>query len=58
MFIQIDLYDARTGETMPSTENIIRTGESFGVRDEVDDNDDDDTDAVDGGSGDTGDADG
>ena len=32
VFIQIDLYDARTGQTTPSTENIIRTGESFGVR--------------------------
>ncbi|KAL8614212.1 hypothetical protein ACOMHN_026429 [Nucella lapillus] len=30
VFIQIDLYDPRTGQTTPSTENIIRTGDSFG----------------------------
>ncbi|XP_076471684.1 uncharacterized protein LOC143301349 [Babylonia areolata] len=30
VFIQIDLKDARTGQSTPSTENIIRTGESFG----------------------------
>ncbi|KAK7473624.1 hypothetical protein BaRGS_00035102 [Batillaria attramentaria] len=30
VFIQIDLVDAKTGEVTPSTENIIRSGESFG----------------------------
>ncbi|XP_070199907.1 cyclic nucleotide-binding domain-containing protein 2-like [Littorina saxatilis] len=30
VFIQIDVYDEKTEQTVPSTENIIRTGESFG----------------------------
>ncbi|PVD33943.1 hypothetical protein C0Q70_05205 [Pomacea canaliculata] len=30
VFIQIDLVDQRTGDRIPSTENIIRSGESFG----------------------------